>query len=106
MLLTSDVSCAARPSHFSILMQCHFLNCSIDVCLDQRFHSFFSVFSIENTEFNRYSLFNAHFDAPCISKMTAYAQMMSYVDVTSLRSCQDMTPYCAKVWRRYWIRRT
>ena len=111
-LLTSDVCCAVRPSHIRIrfiplvpLMQCRFLHCSIAVCLDQHFHSFSSVFSIENTEFNLCSLFDAHFDAPCINKMAAYAQMTSYVDVTSLMSCQDLAPYCAKVWRRYWIRR-
>ena len=60
--------------------------------------SFFSVFFfIENTEFNRCSLFDAHFDAPCINKMAANAQMTSYVNVTSLTSCQDLVPYCAKV---------
>ena len=58
-----------------------------------------------NTEFNRCSLFDTHFDAHCINKMAATAQMTSYVDVTSLTSCQHLTPYCAKVWRRYWIRR-
>ena len=86
-------------------MQCRSLHCSIAVCLDQHFSCFFSVFSNENTEFNRCSLFDAHFDAPCINKMAAYAHMTSYVDVTSLTSCQDLAPYCAKVWRRYWIRR-
>ena len=50
------------------LMQCRPLHCSIAVCIDQHFHSFFSVFSIENTEFNRCSLLDAHFDAPCINK--------------------------------------
>ena len=78
-------------------MQCRSLHCSIAVYLDQHFHSFFSVSSIENTEFNRCSLFDTHFDAPCINKMAAYAQMTSYVDVTSLTSCQDLAPYCAKV---------
>ena len=67
--------------------------------------SFLVFFSIENTEFNRCSLFDAHFDAPCMNKMAAYAQMASYVNVTSLTSCHDLAPYCAKVWRRYWIRR-
>ena len=28
--------------------------------------------------------------------MVAYSQMTSYVDVTSLTSCQDLAPYCAK----------
>ena len=65
----------------------------------------FCFFSIENTTFNRCSLFDAHFDAPCINKIAASAQMTLYVDVTSLASCQDLAPYCAKVWRRYWIRR-
>ena len=86
------------------LMQCRSLHCSIAICLDQHFHSFFSVFHIENTEFNRCSLVDTHFDAHCINKMVATAQMTSYVDVTSLTSCQHLTPYCAKVWRRYWIR--
>ena len=66
---------------------------------------FFSVFPIENTEFNHHSLFDAHFDAPCINKMAAHAQMMADVDVTSLMLCQDLAPYCAKICRRYWIRR-
>ena len=87
------------------LMQCCSLLCSIAICLDQHFHSFFSVFSIENTECNPCSLFDAHFDAPCINKIAAYAQMTSYVNVTSLTSCQDSAPYVAKVLRRYWIRR-
>ena len=78
-------------------MQCGSLHCRIAVCLDQHFHCVFSVFSIENTEYNRCSLFDAHFDAPCINKMAANAQMTSYVDVTSLTSCQDLAPYCAKV---------
>ena len=77
------------------LMQCGSLHCSITVCLDQHFHSFFSVFHIENTEFNRCSLFDTHFDAHCINKMAATAQMTSYVDVTSLTSCKHLTPYCA-----------
>ena len=86
-------------------MQCRSLHCSIAICLDQHFHSLFSVFSIENTEFNRCSLFDAHFDASCINKMSANAQMTSHVNVTSLTSCQDLAPYFAKVWRQYWIRR-
>ena len=53
------------------LMQCRSLYCSIAV----HFHSFFSVFSIENTEINRCSLYDAHFHAPCINKMAANAQM-------------------------------
>ena len=83
------------------LMQCRSLHCSIAVCLDQHFHSFFSVFSIENTEFNCCSLFDAHFDAPCINKIATKAQMTSNVNVTSLTTCQDLEPYCAKIWRRY-----
>ena len=39
----------------------------------------------KNIEFNRRSLLDAHFDAPCINKMAAYTQMTSDNVVTSRR---------------------
>ena len=66
---------------------------------------FLIFFSIENTKFNHCSLFDAHFDAPCIIKMAANAQITADVYMTSLSSCQDLAPYSANFFKRYWIRR-
>ena len=49
---------------------------------------FFEVCRHKNIEFNRGSLLDAHFDAPCINKMAAYNQITSDRGVTSLTSCQ------------------
>ena len=53
----------------------------------------------KNIEYNRRSLLDPHFDAPCINKMAAYTQMTSDNVVTSLTSCQGWALYYAKIWR-------
>ena len=50
----------------------------------------------KNIEFNRHSLLDTHFDAPCINKMAAYTQMTSDNVVTSLTSYQGWALYYVK----------
>ena len=64
-------------------MQCRSLHCSIAVCLDQHFHSFFSVFSIENTEFYRCT--------DNVSKVTLSVQNSLGIIMCKFRTVQSKT---------------